>query len=78
MDGSDINHCALSHDGNVLATGDDWGGTNFYNYPVRPGAKSKTYRAHSEHVVRVAFENNDQFFFSCGGYDQTLMQWERC
>ncbi len=79
MDGSDINHCALSCDGRILATGDDWGGVNFYNFPVRSKkSESKTYRAHSEHVVRVAFENNDNYFFSIGGYDQTLMQWKRC
>ena len=78
MDGSDINHCALSSDGCILATGDDWGGVNFYNYPVRDNkSQSKTYRAHSEHVVRVAFECNDAMFFSVGGYDQTLMQWKR-
>lgn len=78
MDGSDINHCALSKDGAILATGDDWGGVNFYNYPVRGSeAVSRTYRAHSEHVVRVAFEQFDSWFFSVGGYDQTLMQWER-
>ena len=77
MDGSDINHCAISNNGQYLVTGDDWGGVNVYNYPVRPGAKSKTFRAHSEHVVRVSASQNDEFLFSCGGYDQTLMQWKR-
>lgn len=78
MDGSDINHCALSKDGAILATGDDWGGVNFYNYPVRSNnSKSQTYRAHSEHVVRVGFGYDDAMFFSVGGYDQTLMQWKR-
>ena len=79
MDGSDVNHCAISNSGALLATGDDWGGVNFYNFPVhQKNSQSKTYRAHSEHVVRVAFEDNDAMFFSVGGYDQTLMQWKRC
>lgn len=69
MDGSDVNHCAITNNGLFLATGDDWGGVNIYNYPVRPGAKSKTFRAHSEHVVRVAFDEKDEYMFSVGGYD---------
>jgi len=39
----------------------------------------RSYRAHSEHVVRVRFGRGilSDYLFTVGGYDQTLMQWKK-
>lgn len=76
-DGSHINYVDFSHDGNLIATGDDYGLVNIFRNPCRKGHKPVSLRGHSEHVVRVSFSNSDKYLFSIGGYDQTLMQWKR-
>lgn len=60
----------------VIATGDDWGFVNLYGNPNSKGAKCKAYRGHSSHVVRVLFDQADQYLYSIGGYDKTLMKWK--
>lgn len=77
-DGTHINGVAGSHDGCLLATGDDYGLVGLFRDPARMGNNCRTYRGHSEHVVRVAFSEDDCNLWSVGGYDQTLMQWKRC
>jgi len=62
----------------LLATGDDYGLVNLFRDPVRKGHVPRSYRGHSEHVVRVMFSSDDSKIWSVGGYDQTLMQWQRC
>ena len=76
-DGTHINGVDLSKDGSLFATGDDYGLVNVFRNPVRFGHSPISLRGHSEHVVRVAFNSNDTYLFSVGGYDQTLMQWKR-
>jgi len=77
-DGTHVNTVALSSDGWNLATGDDWGLVNLWRYPCRGGARPRSLRGHSEHVVRVMFYGpGDHYMFSIGGYDQTLMQWTK-
>jgi len=76
-DGTHINGVDFSKDRTLIATGDDYGLVNIFRNPARGGAKPICLRGHSEHVVRVAFHNNDSYLFSVGGYDQTLMQWKR-
>lgn len=76
-DGSHINYVDFSHDGNLIATGDDYGLVNVFRNPCRLGHKPISLRGHSEHVVRVAFGADDKYLFSIGGYDQTLMQWKK-
>lgn len=41
------------------------------------GAESKSYRGHSEHVVRLKFSQDGKYLISAGGYDQTIIQWKR-
>ena len=67
----------FSQDGQLIATGDDYGLVNVFRNPARCGHKLIYLRGHSEHVVRVMFAANDAYLFSIGGYDQTLMQWSR-
>lgn len=75
VDGTHINSVCGSADGMLLATGDDYGLVNLFNDPVRKGHMPRSFRGHSEHVVRVMFANDDSKLWSIGGYDQTLMQW---
>jgi WD40 repeat protein len=76
-DGSHINYVDFSSDGQLIATGDDYGLVNIFRNPARLGHKPISLRGHSEHVVRVSFAAGDNYLFSIGGYDQTLMQWRR-
>jgi WD40 repeat protein len=76
-DGTHINGVDFSKDGQLIATGDDYGLVNIFRNPCRVGHKPICLRGHSEHVVRVLFTKNDSQLFSVGGYDQTLMQFKR-
>lgn len=76
-DGTHINGVSVSKDGALMATGDDYGLFNLFRNPCIKG-RPRSYRGHSEHVVRVAFNNDDSYVYSIGGYDQTMMQWKRC
>ena len=77
-DGSHINSVDMNEDESLIATGDDYGLVNIFRNPCRAGSKPRSFRAHSEHVVRVRFgmRGLNQWLFSIGGYDQTLMQWK--
>lgn len=76
-DGTHVNSVCGSCDKMFLATGDDYGLVNIFNDPCIK-AMPRSYRGHSEHVVRVLFGQGDARLFSVGGYDQTLMQWKKC
>lgn len=76
-DGTHINYVDFSHDGQLIATGDDYGLVSVWRNPARKGHKPISLRGHSEFVVRVAFSADDSYLFTIGGYDQTLMQWKR-
>ena len=54
---------------------DDWSLVNLFRFPNKKGSKSKSYRAHSSHVTRVKFDDSDNYLYSIGGYDRTLMKW---
>jgi len=77
-DGTHINAVAGSSDGTLIACGDDYGLVTLFNDPVRKGHKPRAYRGHSEHVTNVKFSADDQWLWSAGGYDQTVMQWKKC
>jgi len=76
VDGSHINGVERSHSGNLVATGDDWRLVNLMRYPCLKGGKPASYAGHSEHVVRIKFDNEDRYLYSIGGYDRTLIQWK--
>lgn len=76
-DGTHVNSVTGSADGQLLATGDDYGLVNLFRDPCIKGVP-RCYRGHSEHVVRVKFNSDDSYLFSVGGYDQTVMQWKKC
>ena len=74
--GDHVNGVDRNHGKDIVATGDDWGFVNLYRNPVLKGAKCGSYRAHSSHVVRVLFDSKDEYIYSVGGYDKTLMMWK--
>merc|ERR1712032_290776 len=76
-DGTHINGVCGSSDGRLLACGDDYGLVTIFRDPCRMGGKPRSFRGHSEHVVRTMFSPDDCYLWSVGGYDQTLMQWKR-
>jgi WD40 repeat protein len=62
--------------GEIVLTGDDFGLVNVFNFPNPSIATSRSYSAHSEHVVRVALSKDNKSAFSIGGEDKALIQWK--
>lgn len=77
-DGTHVNGVARSPDGNNLLVGNDYGLVQLFRDPARNGAAPRSYRGHSEHVVRVLFNGDGSYAYSIGGYDQTVMIWKKC
>ena len=75
-DGTHINGIDRSKAKDLIATSDDWGLVNLYRNPCLKGNKGKSYVGHSEHVVRAKFDEKDEYVYSVGGYDQTLIKWK--
>lgn len=77
MDYTDVNSVSRSHNGLLLATGDDFGMVKLFKYPcVVEKAQNNEYSGHSSHVTKVKFSNNDRYLVSTGGNDMTVMIWE--
>lgn len=77
-DGTHVNGVAQAPDGNTLLVGNDYGLVQLFRNPARNGAQPRSYRGHSEHVVRVAYSADGSYAYSVGGYDQTMMVWKKC
>lgn len=61
----------------LLATGNDLGKVNLFNYPcLEKGAKMIEGKGHSSHVTNVRWTYDDKFVISTGGEDQCVMQWK--
>ena len=76
-DGSDVNSIHRSHDGKLLAVGDDSGQVRLLNNPcVVEDAPSKDYFGHSSHVMNVRFLTGDTHVVSVGGCDEAIFQWK--
>ena len=43
QDGTDVNICAINNDKTLVATGDDYGYVNLYNYPCLDSVKQQNY-----------------------------------
>ena len=69
-DGTHINGVNISQDRTILATCDDFGLVNVYNYPVLSNEhQARSYAGHSEHVLRATFSPDGTKMFSIGGGD---------
>ncbi|CAG9313094.1 unnamed protein product [Blepharisma stoltei] len=77
VDYTHVNRVDRSHNGEMVAVGNDWGLVEIFGFPNNAGAKSQAFRGHSEHVMNVKWSHDDRRIFSAGGYDQTIMQWLR-
>jgi WD40 repeat protein len=73
MDGSDINAVDRSINSyaknmKLLATGDDDGKVNIFEYPcVSKNSDSVKGKGHSSHVTNVKFTKQDELLLSTGG-----------
>lgn len=76
-DGTHVNHVCFSDDMTLVMTADDYGLVNIYRNPARKGHTPRSYRAHSEHVVRARFTPGAERIVSIGGYDKTVMVWAK-
>ena len=76
-DGTHVNDVDWSSDGNLIITADDYGLLNVYRNPVRKGHEPRSYRAHSEFVVRAKFTYDASNIVTIGGEDKTVMIWTR-
>ena len=67
----------MSKDGRFIVTADDYGLVNIFNNPALEGHKSRGFRGHSEHVVRVKFAKDDEYLVSIGGMDKAVFSWRK-
>ncbi|KAL0123583.1 hypothetical protein PUN28_005827 [Cardiocondyla obscurior] len=75
-DGTDVNNCARSGDGKLLATGDDFGKVKLFSHPAcQPKSLYHSYGGHSSHVTNVSFLQDDSRLVSTGGGDTSVLQW---
>jgi microtubule-associated protein-like 1/2 len=76
-DGTDINGCCRSVRHHLIASADDFGKVNLFNYPCNvPRAVGHSYRGHSSHVTTVRFLCDDSRLLSLGGKDSAILQWQ--
>ncbi|XP_052697275.1 echinoderm microtubule-associated protein-like 2 isoform X6 [Crassostrea angulata] len=76
-DGTDVNNVCRSNNKKILASADDFGKVNLYQYPCcQPKAKKHVYKGHSSHVTNVSFLFDDSRLLSTGGRDMSIMQWQ--
>ena len=67
-DGTHINGVSVTQDHTLLASADDFGLVNIYNYPViNHKHQCRSYSGHSEHVLRALFSKDGDKLFSIGG-----------
>ncbi|KAL5008221.1 hypothetical protein ScPMuIL_013802 [Solemya velum] len=74
---ADVNCSHLSHLGNALATGDDYGTVKLFEFPcTQKYAPYKSYVGHSAHVTNVRFSYDDKYLISTGGDDCCVFVWK--
>ena len=77
VDYTDVNATCRSHNGQVIATGNDDQKVRLFKYPcVVENAQHNVYNGHSSHVTNVKFSAGDDLLFTTGGNDKTLLVWE--
>ena len=75
--GGCVTTVSRSHEGRVLAVGDDTGHVALYPQPAsRPTCGRHVYSGHSSEVSRVSFLADDTRLVTIGGKDCAIMQWE--
>ncbi len=60
----------------VLATADDFGRVQLYNYPcTSEGAPEKSYKGHSGPISNICFSHDDSYCVSVGEDDRCIFVW---
>ncbi|KAF1333572.1 Microtubule-associated protein, partial [Globisporangium splendens] len=76
-DDTDVNSVDRSKDGNLLATGDDFGKVKVFRYPCAlEKASSVELRGHASHVTNVRWSPHDLYIVSVGGNDRCVFAWK--
>jgi microtubule-associated protein-like 6 len=86
-DGTDINTAQKSQSERLIATTDDFGKVNVYNYPcvgsgmdhfghVEQKPVGIKLKGHSSHVTNCAWSPQDQYLVSTGGADLCIFIWK--
>mgnify|MGYP001432051949 CR=1 FL=1 len=79
-DGTDVNSCCRSGQGDVIATADDYGMIRLYKFPALRGRGKgkgelpphKAYRGHMSHVMNCRFLCNDTHLISIKAQDNNI------
>lgn len=71
-------NCAdVTHSGNTIATGDDFGLIKLFDFPcTQKDMEYDAYVGHSAHVTNVRFTFDDRFLMSAGGSDSCIFVWK--
>ena len=86
-DGTDVNVCARSHNGQYLVAGYDFCRLRAFNYPCLPRSLPdnptrivfpghREFVGHSSHVTAVKWSPDDQYVLTAGGMDLTILRWK--
>lgn len=73
--GQFVNTTDASPSRTLIATGDDSGHVNLFNFPALPGAQPLVYAAHSAHVTSARFTPDERYLLTTGGHDLAVCQW---
>lgn len=72
---ADVNCCSVSHDGQALVSGDDFGTIKLFKFPCRQPSSGTKKIGHAAHVTNVKFTAEDKYVVSAGGDDSCLFVW---
>mmetsp|Transcript_11841 Transcript_11841/g.21676 ORF Transcript_11841/g.21676 Transcript_11841/m.21676 type:complete len:2327 (-) Transcript_11841:669-7649(-) len=76
-DKTNYNACDVAEDIDLLASVDDEGYLNIFNYPcLTKGSVPLKYRAHVSQVTNVRFNSDRTRIFTTGGPDRAICQWK--
>lgn len=75
-DGTDLNDAAVTNDGRLIVSGDDYGCVRLHNYPAIDNTACLEYHGHAEFVVGVEFLADSSQLITCGGNDMAIFQWK--
>lgn len=75
---TDVNATCRTKDKSLLASGDDFGFVNLFEYPLlHRGTRGRRYEGHSSHVTNVRWTCDDRMLVSTGGLDTSVLIWDR-
>lgn len=76
-DGSNINAVERSHNGKLLASGDDYSKIKLFKYPACFQKQFfNVYKGHSSHITGIKWSYNDDYMISIGGLEKSIIQWK--